>query len=67
MEKFKVSFLTYHESYNGYDHSDGWSDYMVEARNRDSAINKAKKLWSKDFHSAYWISGTSVVPIKTEI
>ncbi len=60
MKNFKVSFWTMHESYNGYDHSDGWKDYFVTARNSTSAINKAKKLWKKDFHKAYWIRNTSV-------
>lgn len=58
MKRFIVKFLTYHESYNGYDLSDGWSEYKVEARNGESAVKKAKKLWAKDFHSADWIQLT---------
>lgn len=60
MKKFKVSFLTMHESYNGYEHSDGWKDYFVEARHAKSAESKAKKLWKKDFNNAYWIRNTSI-------
>ena len=29
MKKFKVAFHTMHESYNGYDHSDGWRDHYA--------------------------------------
>lgn len=65
MKKFKVQFLTYHESYNGYDHSDGWQEYIVEARNGDSAEKKAMKLWKKDFHSAYWIRNTIITKVET--
>lgn len=61
MKRFKVSFHTMHESYNGYDHSDGWHEYIVDARNSTSAKKKAKKLWSKDFHNAYWITNTSIM------
>jgi hypothetical protein len=64
MKKYNVSFKTYHESYNGYDLCDGWTTYLVEARNSRSAINKAKKLWRKDFHSAYWISETSCYTVE---
>lgn len=61
MKKFKVKFLVKHESYNGYDHSDGWHEYTVDARNLASAEKKAKKLWRKDFHNAYWIANTSIM------
>lgn len=60
MKKWIVKFLTYHESYNGYEHMDGWSEYTVEARHAASAENKALKLWNKDFHSAYAIRNTSI-------
>ena len=55
MKSYNISFLIYHESYNGYDLCDGWCEYNVEAAHEKSAINKAKKLWSKDYHNAYWI------------
>ena len=60
MKKWIVKFLTYHESYNGYELSDGWSEYIVEARNVASAKKKAAKLWKKDFHSAYAIRTTTI-------
>jgi hypothetical protein len=65
MKTYKISFLVYHESYNGYDHCDGWSsEYVVEARNSDSATKKAEKLWRKAYHNAYWYRN---VLIKTEV
>jgi hypothetical protein len=59
MQKYRVKFHTYHESYNGYDHSDGWDEFIVEARHSKSAINKAKKLWRKKRNSAYWVNSTT--------
>jgi hypothetical protein len=64
MKKYSVKFHTYHESYNGYDHSDGWKEYTVEARNDESAKKKALKLWNKDYHSAFWIQNTYINEIK---
>jgi hypothetical protein len=61
MKAYKVSFLTYHESYNGYDLCDGWSrEYEVDAAHGVSAISKARKLWSKDYHNAYWTRDVKV-------
>lgn len=60
MKTFKVKFHRFHESYNGYDHFDGWDEYIVPARNSESAVKKAKKLWKKDHHSAFWIQNTVV-------
>jgi hypothetical protein len=57
MKKFKVEFLLYHESFNGYDLCDGWTTHMVEARTQDSAVKKARKLVSK----SYEIRSTVVV------
>jgi len=42
MKKYEVLLLESHESFNGYDH-DSWREYIVYARNKKSAINKAKK------------------------
>ena len=56
MKNFNVSFLLYHESYNGYNHCDGWSDFKVQARGELSAIKKAKKL----VRSCYDIRQTQV-------
>ena len=61
MKKWKVEFLLYHESYNGYDLCDGWETYHVEARNSDSAIKKARKL----VESCYSIRNASVFEEKT--
>lgn len=66
MKDFLVKFETYHETYNGYDHCDGWSEYRVSARNSKSAVNKAKKLWKGEYHSAYWINFTSIMELKNE-
>ena len=63
MNTYKVSFHTKHESYNGFDHSDGHKDYVVKARNSESAENKAKKLWFKDHTNAHWIANTIITQI----
>jgi hypothetical protein len=63
MKNWTVKFLTYHESYNGYDLCDGWSEYYVSAKTEKSAENKAKKLWKKSYHSAYWITNTTIYQI----
>lgn len=55
MKTWSIKFQTYHESYNGYDLNDGWKEYEVEARTGLSAINKAKKLWKKEYGSPFWI------------
>jgi hypothetical protein len=65
MKTYLVKFDTCHESYGGYNHSDGWSEYTVEARNEKSAEYKAKKLWKKNHHSAsYWVKNTSINEVK---
>jgi hypothetical protein len=56
VKKWEVKFLLYHESYNGYDHCDGWESYNVEARNWESATKKARKL----VRSCYSIRNTCV-------
>ena len=43
MKNFNVTFTLTHESYNGYTHRDGKRSFPVEARNRGSAIKKARK------------------------
>jgi len=63
MKTYKISFLTKHESYNGYALSDGWSSYIVEARTEKSAMNKAKEQWDKKYHKAYWVSNSSIMII----
>jgi len=52
MKKWKATFNTYHESFNGNDHCDGNETIEVEACNYDSAEKKAKKIMDKK------ISGT---------
>lgn len=49
MKKFKVKFLVKHESYNGYEHSDGWHEYIVDARNPASAEKKQRSCGAKTF------------------
>ena len=61
MKIYKVSFLTYHESYNGHDHNDGYKDYIVSARNSDSARKKAEKAWHKEHTTRHWIQNTSII------
>lgn len=60
MKTFKVKFFTKHESYNGYDISDGHKEYTVQARNSESAERKAKKLWQNDHTGAHWIANTVI-------
>lgn len=59
MSKYKVEFLLYHESFNGYELCDGWRTYEVEARTQESAIKKARKLVNK----AYTIRNTVVARV----
>ena len=64
MKTYKVKFSVEHESYNGYTHNDGWRSVVVEARNSDSAIKKATKVFHKRFGYAYDIRNTCVRPIE---
>lgn len=46
MKKFLVEAIVIYESYNGYDHKTTLTE-IVEARNSQSASNKAKKIFNK--------------------
>lgn len=57
MKKYRVTYETFHESFGGYDHSDGKEVIFVEARNFVCANNKAKKTIHKSmsgFIQARW-------------
>lgn len=43
LKTYKVWFRCCHESYNGYDHYANY-EYLVEAKNESSAMNKSRKL-----------------------
>jgi len=47
MKNYKVTLNEYHESFTGYDHYDGDSTWIVEARNFSSAGKKAQKEFHK--------------------
>lgn len=48
MKTFKVTVAFSHESFGGYNHKDGTSDYFVQAKNSKSAKNKVKKYLSRN-------------------
>lgn len=50
MKKFKVIIQCRHETFNGYDVNDENKSYIVEARNENSACNKAIKIFNKTYY-----------------
>lgn len=57
MKKFKIAFHTKYESLDGFEHSSGWREYKVKAKNVKSAKKKAQELWQKDYKNSkrFWI------------
>ncbi len=62
MKNYEVKALLYHESFNGYEHCDGWNKYYIIAKNEKSALNKVQKLVQKN-SPGHWIRNSSVIEI----
>lgn len=61
MKTYKISFHTKHRPFCGAEYSEGWSDYIIEAKNSKAAKKKATLLWYKEWGSPYtWVERTII-------
>ena len=59
--KYRISMHTKHRPFGGCEYSEGWADYIVEAKDGRLAKKKAKVLWEKEFGDPNkWVERTIV-------
>lgn len=66
-KKFEIEYELMHESFNGYEHRDGTYKKVIEARDVDSAKNKLKKWFNKEYNSRRWYNIISILEHTNEV